>query len=241
MTLLLLAGTTGCATYLYSAHVPVAAYNIAQGVGSGTGGEALEILVASADDKMFETGNEAFSASGENIPANVAARNGADDSGQIFADMRTATGYFRDLLRAEQIGNPEDYVLTRVENGNDSEFVLIAAVYRPRQLIEVQDERFPGTRNVITDRTPAFYAPYRTDTDGRPLDQVVAWSLVSVNCLNGSEQQAMVLRDTAEVIQATVPQENFWAARQQWEAGDVGVLMLAGNMLSCPAPASAQG
>lgn len=239
ITILLLIGTTGCATYLYSAYVPVAAYNFAQGSGNNTGPEVArpdinpdikqdikpninpDIRVASLDD-------------GAGLPENTV-------NGQIFEDMRTATASFQRLLKEKKLDNADDYVLTRVDRKDDSEFILIAAVYRPQQLIDVADDDFPGTRNVISDKSPAFYEPYRTDHDGSALDTVVAWSLVPVSCLNGPEQQAAVLNETAGAVLDKTPQEEFWAAREQWASdGDAGILMLAGNLMSCPAPGSVQ-
>jgi hypothetical protein len=227
ITILLLIGTTGCATYLYTAYIPVTAYNFAQGSGNNTGPEVAspninpDIRVASLDDKS-------------GLPEKT-------DNGQVFEDMRTATASFQRLLTAKQVDNAGDYVLTRVDRKDDSEFILIAAVYRPQQLIDVADDDFPGTRNVISDKSPAFYEPYQTDHDGSALDKVVAWSLVPVSCLNGPEQQAAVLNETAGAVLGNSPQAEFWAARDQWaKEGDAGVLMLAGNLMSCPAPGSVQ-
>ena len=65
--------------------------------------------------------------------------------------------------------------------------------------------------------------------------------LVPVSCLNGPEQQALVLSETAGAVLDKTPQEEFWAAREQWASdGDAGILMLAGNLMSCPAPGSVQ-
>lgn len=223
ITILLLIGSTGCATYLYTAYVPVAAYNFAQGFDDNTGTEVSnpKILLASRDDDA-------------GLPENT-------DNGQIFEDMRTATASFQRLLTAKQVDNAGDYVLTRVDRQDDSEFILIAAVYRPQQLIDVADDDFPGTRNVISDKSPAFYEPYQTDHDGSALDKVVAWSLVPVSCLTGPEQQAAVLNETVGAVLENSPQAEFWAATEQWASdGDAGILMLAGNLMSCPAPGSVQ-
>lgn len=238
MTFLLLLGTTGCATYLYSAYVPVAAYDIAAGLNTDSiepGLSNSDIVLAAVDtDTVKSPGKGTLNTTGRTAYADAGLPENSGD-GQIFADMRTATGYFRDLLKAEKVDNPDDYVLTRLDKGDGSEFILIAAVYRPRQLIEVADAKFPGTLNVISDKSPAFYAPFRTDIDGRALDKVVAWSLVPVDCFKGAEQQKTVLADTAGAVLAKTTAGEFWAASELWANGDVGALMLAGNLLSCPA------
>jgi len=221
--LLLAAATTGCSTYLYSAYVPVAAYDFAQGpddIDTGIESSNSSILLASGGNTGLQE---------------------SKDNGQIFADMRTATESFQRLLKMKQVDNADDYVLTRVDSKDDSEFILIAVVYRPRQLIDVTDNTFPGVRNVISDKSQAFYAPYRTDHDGSALDEVVAWSLVPVSCLTGPDQQAVVLSETAGSVLDKKPQAEFWAARDQWaNEGDAGILMFAGNLMSCPAPGSVQ-
>jgi hypothetical protein len=156
--------------------------------------------------------------------------------------MRLTTASFQRLLKAKKLDNADDYLLTRVDRKDDSEFILIAAVYRSQELIEVADENFSGIKHVVSDKSPAFYEPYRKDHDGSVLDKVVAWSLVPVSCLNGSEQQAAVLNEIAGAVTDQVPQTEFWAAREQWaNNGDAGALMLAGNLMSCPAPGRAQG
>ena len=58
------------------------------------------------------------------------------------------------------------YPLWSFKTSTICDFILIAAGYRPDRLIEVRDVDFPGTRNVITDKSPAFYEPYQTDHDG---------------------------------------------------------------------------
>jgi hypothetical protein len=232
LTILLMLGTTGCATYLYTAHIPVAAYNFAQGFDNNTGPDVSnpninpnvrpEIRVASLDDAA-------------GLPEKT-------DNRHIFEDMRSATSSFQRLLKAKKVDNADDYVLTRVDRKEDSEFILIAAVYRPQQLVDVAEDDFSGTRNVISDKSPAFYEPYRTDYGGSVLDKVVAWSLVPVSCLNGPEQQSAVLNETAGAVIDKSTQAEFWAARDQWaNDGDAGILMLAGNLMSCPAPGSVQG
>jgi hypothetical protein len=96
----------------------------------------------------------------------------------------------------------------------------------PTRLIDVEDSQFPGIRNIISDKSPAFYAPFRTDHDGSALDKVVAWSLVPVSCLKNPEQQALVLSETACAVLERTPQGEFWAAKEQWaNDGDAGVLM----------------
>jgi hypothetical protein len=246
ITLLMVMGTAGCSTFLYTAYVPyvpVATYNFANGlITPSPGFSGSEIRVAAVDVNAAQgNANQNLNSIGSTAYTEVGLPLD-NDNGQIFADMRTATGYFRGLLEAEQVVNASDYVLTRVNRADDSEFILIAAVYRPQQLIDVADGKFTGIRNVITDKSPAFYEPYRTDHDGRALDKVVAWSLVPVSCFNGPNQQAMVLNETVGAVLEKSPQEEFWAARDQWaNDGDAGILMLAGNLMSCPAPGNVQG
>jgi hypothetical protein len=224
ITILMVMSTAGCSTYLYSAYVPAAAYILVNGPDDNIAGPEfsdLGILVASVDADKVQ------------IVENI-------DNRQIFNDMRTATDAFRRLLKAKQVDNAGDYVLTRVDKTNNSEFALIAAVYRPQQLIDVTNDQFPGIRSVISDQSPAFYKPYQMDHDGSELDQVVAWSLVPVNCFNGSDQQGIILNETADALLDRASQTEFWAAREQWaKDGDAGILMLAGNLMSCPAPGSA--
>ena len=221
ITILVVTSTAGCSTYLYSAYVPTAAYILAKGPADNIAGPG-----------SLDSGTLVASAGAEKVQ-------GSENKNQIFNDMRTATDTFRRLLRAKQVDSAGDYVLTRVDRAGNSEFVLIAAVYRPTQVIDVTDDQFPGIRNVISDKSPAFYAPYQTDHDGSELDRVAAWSLVPVGCFNGPEQQGIILNETADAVLDQAPQTEFWAAREQWEkGGDDGMIMLAGNLMSCPAPGS---
>ena len=236
--LLLLTGTAGCASYLYTAYVPAAAYTIAQGINTNspeTEAKNPEIVLATADGKTSQTdGTEYINPAEDAIQADGGITKNAK-TGRLFANMQKATHEFRDQLRKNLIDNADDYVLTRVDKVNEDDFILIAAVYRPHRLIEVADKKFHGIRNVITDKSPAFYTPYQTDIDGHRLDKVVAWSLVPVSCLQTPEQQEMVLAGTAGTLLSQKSHNEFWTARQQWVDGNMGAMMLAGNLMSCPA------
>lgn len=191
--------------------------------------------MAAADGKTGRTnGEESIDPTEGNVQADDGMSKNTEP-GPLFANMQKATRVFRDQLRKNLIDNADDYVLTRVDKADENDFILIAAVYRPHRLIEVTDKKVHGIRNVITDKSPAFYTPYRTNIDGQRLDKVVAWSLVPVSCLQTPEQQEAVLADTAKTLLPQKSHNEFWTARNQWINGNIGALMLAGNLMSCPA------
>lgn len=234
---------TSCASYLYSLYVPFMAYNITQGFTGNTGSRYADTEIAKINKEMEKDGDAVTLAKTYQAAYGRAFKALPPDGNtdQTFNNMRTATRYFRNILRAEGVANADHYVLTRLEHHTRQGFALIAAVYRPHHLIKVNDPGNPDIPKVLTPKSPDYYRPYRTDSAGNPLDKVVDWSAVPLECFKTQGQQAILLTAAANNVVEKKAPNNFWQAMQQWNAGNIEAVVVAQDYLACQSLGTGRG
>ena len=222
--------TVSCAPYLYSLHVPATGYTVAKSFieDDQTGIERFNMDMAEswAAVTLADTYQAAYGKALKDAPAD-------GDTGQAFADMRTATRYFRNILIAQGVADADNYVLTRYADKDREGFQLIAVVYRENRLITVRDPMNPEIRKRMDANAPAYYRPYRADANGRAIDRVVEWAAVPANCFEKQGQQAMLLTAAANHVISGEPKGDFWQAIQKWENGNVADVVVAQDYLAC--------
>lgn len=227
---LLMLVTVSCAPYLYSLHVPATGYTVAKSIieNNQTGIERFNMDMAEngAAVTLADAYQAAYGKDLKDAPAD-------GDTGQAFADMGTATQYFRNILIAEGIADAGNYVLTRYEDRDRKGFQLIAVVYRESRVITVRDQINPEIRKMMDANAPEYYRPYRADANGRAIDRVVEWAAVPANCFEKQGQQAVLLTAAANHVISRQPKSDFWQATQKWENGDVADVVVAQDYLAC--------
>jgi hypothetical protein len=222
--------TISCAPYLYSLHVPATGYTVAKSFIEnnqiGIRRFNMDMAENGAAVTLADTYQAAYGKDLKDAPAD-------GDTGQAFADMRTATRYFRNILSDKGVLDAGNYVLTRYADKDREGFQLIAVVYREDRVITVKDPINKEIRKTMDANAPAYYRPYQADENGRVIDRVVEWAAVPANCFEKQGQQAVLLTAAANHVISPQPKGDFWQATQKWENGDVADVVAAQDYLAC--------
>ncbi len=151
------------------------------------------------------------------------------NTGQGFTTMKTASHYLRAILKDQGVEDFHNYLITTVETAIPDGVILIAAVRRPRGCrdgISVFNKFNFLARETLSPDDPAFFRAYRMDVDHAPLDTILDWAALPVECISYQGYQAVLLTLMANRILANRPDTGYWQQERQWISGDhLSVLM----------------
>lgn len=227
-----------CVQALY---IPFEAYQIAKGVGAGI--SALPYYAQSKTALKDMEGAIAESGASVTLADTYRAAYGKElndvpddgNTGQAFSDMKTASAYLQAVLRDQGLEDYENFLFMSVDFGNSPDFSLVAAVYREKNTIVVNDKMNPGSTLKIGASHPAFFIPYQANAEGQKLDTVYEWAGLPDDCFSRQGHQAIMLTLAANKILQRIPQPDYWVAEEQWRAGNYQAVVLKQDQAVCNA------
>ena len=137
--------------------------------------------------------------------------------GRAFKRMAEATMHFQDVLKGYGVKHHRNYILTAVRSADDAGYTLCALVHRNQSAINVRVSE-GGTRT-LTRADPEFFRPYRSDTQGRPIDIVIDWAAVPRHAITNQKAQAILMTLGANSVLQDRRSAEYWHAEQRWYAG----------------------
>ena len=145
------------------------------------------------------------------------------DTGQAFETMQQATQSFQKILKAANIPNSWDYILTSIDTAKGQMregYTLFAVVYRPYRSITVVDKYDKKTIRTYTDKDRMYYEPYQYTSSGALLDNVTDWAGVPVKFTARQKDQAVMMTLGANKVKEGGYRTDYWEAENQWIAGN---------------------
>jgi len=230
---------TACLSCAHERFIPLKTNQITKGIHAGAPSlpyliyskTSLQVLNASLKQSnaaitLEDTYDAAFKFSFKDIPAN-------GDTGQAFDNMETASRYLQNILTSRGINDAEHYLMTSMDTAIADGYILIAAVYRPANTINVFNKFNFLARETLTLKDPAFYRAYKTHNSSEPLDIVYEWAALPIECISYQAHQALLLTLTANKILKQKAKNDYWAEERQWIAGNyLSVLVKQDIMVS---------
>ncbi len=177
---------------------------------------------------LEDTYRAAYHFSFDDIPAD-------GNNGQAFGNMETASRHLQNILKSRGVNDSEKYFMTSIDTANDDGFILIAAIYRPGNTINVFNKFNFLARQTLSPEDPAFFRAYRTDDSGKPLDMVYEWAALPIECLYYQAYQAVLLTLTANKILEQKEKNDYWAQERQWIAGNYLSVIVKQDIKVCQA------
>lgn len=145
------------------------------------------------------------------------------DTSQAFTTMLQATQSFQRILKAADIPNSWDYILTSIDTAKGAKgegYTLFAVAYRPYRSITVIDKYDKKTIRTYTDKDRMYYEPYQYTSNGALLDNIIDWAGVPVKFTARQKDQAIMLTLAANKVQQGGYRNDYWEAENQWIAGN---------------------
>ena len=175
------------------------------------------LIQAQANINLEDTYQSAYGKSLTEVPP-------SGDTGVVFTRMQQATRYFQKILQQYGVYDSQYYLLASIEDPT-GENVLLSVVYRPFTTIEVFDKHYPQrTRSFsVTDRL--FYEPFRTDTQGKPLDTLIDWAAFPKKLLQTQKAQAILLTLAANSVLSHKQTPEYWEIETRWLAGEASEIV----------------
>ena len=162
------------------------------------------------------------------------------DERKMYFDMKLATIYLQKLLKSYNVLQAENYYMTAINTEMKHGFRLVAIVYRnpesysdiyfPRKALDVID-KFDGFSEATYKETEfQYYIPYQIDIFGTPVDTVVYWAVVPIDCAATQKHQAVLLTQAANAVLNTDTSTDYWDVENRWISG--GFIDVAREMQS---------
>ena len=137
--------------------------------------------------------------------------------------MQQATQSIQKILKAANIPNSWDYILTSIDTAKGEKgegYTLFAVVYRPYSSITVVDKYDKKTLRTYTNKDRMYYEPYQFSSNGKPLDNVIDWAGVPVKFTARQKDQAIMMTLGANKVKEGGYRTDYWEAENQWIAGN---------------------
>ena len=170
------------------------------------------LVAASARVTLDDTYRHAYGKSLEKIPE-------SGETGVVFTEMRSATTFFRGMMKRYGDVNAEQYVLTAIRTADTQGFTLYALCHRPARSIHIVDKLDPTQTRRYTPHDLDFYQPYPVDVDGRSLDTVVDWAGLPRTNIRTQKAQAILMTLAANSILNDKRSGEYWDVERRWIAG----------------------
>jgi hypothetical protein len=155
------------------------------------------------------------------------------DTGYKFISMKDGTHHFQELLKEKQLPDAQNYIVTSINTAIPKGYILVAAVYRPRDTIRVVDKHDHATIKFFTKDDLGFYEPYMLDADGNALDTIVDWAGVPMNIFSQQKHRAVMLTLAANKVFENSTRSDYWEAEQRWIAGQYGSVCEEQDQKTC--------
>jgi hypothetical protein len=162
---------------------------------------------------LEDTYDAAYQYSFKDIPAN-----GYTD--QAFDNMETASQYLQNILRSKGVNHYKKYFLAVLGTASDDGYILITAIYRPDNTINVFNKFDFLFQQTLTPEDMDFYRAYRANTSGESQDIVYDWAALPTECVSQQAYQAILLTLIANKILEQNQDDDYWRKERQWIAGN---------------------
>ena len=170
------------------------------------------LVDASARVTLDDTYRHAYGKTLEQVPFD-------GDTGVVFTEMRSATAFFRGMMRRYGEVNANEYVLTAIRTADAQGFALYALCHRPVDRVQVIDKLDPTQVRRYDANDLAFYQPYLRDVDGRRLDTVIDWAGMPRTNIRTQKAQAILMNLAANSILNEKRTQDYWDIERRWIAG----------------------
>ena len=170
------------------------------------------LVSASANVTLDDTYRQAYGRNLEGVAP-------SGETGEVFTEMRSATAFFRRMMRGYGDVDANHYVLTAIRTADSRGYTLYAVCRRPAGVIHVIDKLDPTQIRSYGTQDLEFYRPYAMDVAGRPIDTVIDWAGVPRVDIHTQKTQAVLMTLAANSAVSEKSTADYWAVERQWIAG----------------------
>ena len=170
------------------------------------------LINASAQTSLDDTYRHAYSRALDDVPE-------SGDTGVVFTEMRSATWFFRKMMRDFGVTDAEHYVLTAIRTADTEGFTLYAVCRRRLNSIQVVDKLDPTRVSSYGPDDLEFYQPFPVDVQGRPIDVIVDWAGLPRTNIRTQKAQAILFNLASNSILNLKQSTDYWEVERQWIAG----------------------
>jgi len=170
------------------------------------------LVDAQARVNLGDTYRHAYGRDFDSVPA-------SGDTGVVFTEMRSATTFFRNMMRSFGERQADNYVLTAIRTADAQGFTLYAVMHRPARVIDVVDKLDPTQVRRYGPQQLEYYQPFEHDAGGRPLDRMIDWAGVPRTNIRTQKAQAILINIAANSILGGKHTPDYWSIERRWIAG----------------------
>ncbi|MDM8558382.1 hypothetical protein [Candidatus Parabeggiatoa sp. HSG14] len=171
------------------------------------------LVKAQADITLDDTYEAAYGKRLSEVSAN-------GDTGVVFSRMKHATQFFQKVLKQYGVYQSNRYFLTSIEDKN-SEYILLAIVYRSVDTIEVVDKHEHQITRSLSSVDRLFYEPHLRDVKKNSLDTIIDWAAFSKKYIQTQKAQAILITLAANAVLNEKRTPQYWEIEKRWLAGKV--------------------